>query len=187
MGGESEYGDTTRVQCPTALQELAMFHWTYMNTDYNPSSIAAWTSGGCIPTMKQKLGYRFVLVQGTYPNTVSVGGGLNLQLSIRNAGYAAPFNPRGRELILRNTSNGTIYRFALTSDPRRWMPGTTTNINQTITLSGVPAGSYALLLNLHDPVAALKPRPEYSIQTANTGTWEASTGFNNLLKTVTVQ
>ena len=187
MGGESEYGDSTRVQCPTALSEMAMFHWSYVNTDYNPSSIAAWQSGGCIPTMKQKLGYRFVLTTGTYPNTVAVGGGLNLQLSIRNDGYAAPFNPRNRQLILRNTSNGTVYRFALTSDPRKWMPGTTTNINQTITLSGVPAGSYALLLNLPDPVSGLSTRPEYSIQTANTGTWESSTGFNNLLKTVTVQ
>lgn len=187
MGGENDAWMPPRSDCATAMSEMGMFHWSYINTDYFPQTITSWTNNGCINTMKQKLGYRFVLTSGTYPNTVAVGGGLNLQLSVRNDGYAAPINPRGRELILRNTSNGTIYRFALTSDPRKWMPGTTTNINQTITLTGVPAGSYALLLNLPDPVSALSTRPEYSIQTANTGTWEASTGFNNLLKTITIQ
>jgi hypothetical protein len=68
-----------------------------------------------------------------------------------------------------------------------WLAGTTTTINQTITLTGVPAGSYALFLNLPDANSGLSTRPEYSIQLANTGTWEASTGFNNLLKTITVQ
>ncbi len=187
MGGENDAWAPPRTDCTTALQEMGMFHWSYINTDYFPTTITNWNSQGCLVTMKKNLGYRFVLTQGTYPNTVAAGGGLNVQISIRNDGYAAPFNPRGLELILRNTSNGTVYRFALASDPRFWLAGTTTNINQTITLTGVPAGSYALLLNLPDPVSALSTRPEYSIQTANTGTWEAGTGFNNLLMTVTIQ
>jgi hypothetical protein len=128
-----------------------------------------------------------VLTQGTYPNTATPGGPLNVQISIRNDGYAAPFNPRNREVILRNTSSGAIYRFALTSNPRFWLASTTTNINQTFTLpSNIPAGTYALLLNLPDPAASLGANPSYSIQTANVGTWEAGTGFNNLLKTVTI-
>ena len=44
----------------------------------------------------------------------------------------------------------------------------------------MPRGTYALLLNLPDPQASLRNRPEYSIQMANTTTWEAATGFNNL-------
>jgi hypothetical protein len=186
MGGENDEYDSPRTACATATQEMGMFHWSYINTDYFETTISNWKSQGCYTTMQKNLGYRFVLLQGTYPNTASVGGTLNLQLSINNAGYAAPFNPRGRELVLRNTSTGTLYRFALSSDPRLWLAGATTNINQIITLTGVPAGTYALLLNLPDPESALYGRPEYSIQTANTGTWEASTGFNNLLQTVTV-
>lgn len=186
MGGENDGWGPPRTDCPTALQEMGMFHWSYINTDYYPATITNWNTNGCLVTMKQKLGYRFVLTQGTYPTSATVGGTLNVQISIRNDGYQAPINPRGRELILRNTSSGTVYRFPLTSDPRFWLAGTTTNINQTITLTGVPAGTYALLLNLPDPISALSTRPEYSIQTANTGTWEASTGFNNLGMTVTV-
>jgi len=187
MGGENDAWMPPRSDCATAMQEMGMFHWSYINTDYFPTTISNWQSHGCYSTMQKNLGYRFVLTQGIYPGTATSGGGLNVQISIRNDGYSAPINPRGRELILRNTSNGTVYHFALTSDPRFWLSGTTTTINQTVTLTGVPAGNYALLLNLPDPISGLSTRPEYSIQTANTGTWEASTGYNNLLHTVTVQ
>jgi hypothetical protein len=60
-------------------------------------------------------------------------------------------------------------------------------VSQTVTLpSTMPKGNYALLLNLPDPQSALRSRPEYSIQLANSNTWEASTGFNNLNFTVAV-
>jgi hypothetical protein len=185
MGGETCNPNPPRSDCPTALQEMAMFHWSYLNTDYNSAVLNTWSS--CMTQVKQKLGYRFVLLQGTYPGSASPGGGLAVNITVRNDGWAAPFNPRSVELVLRNTSNGTVHRFPLSSNPRFWLSGTTNTINQTVTLSGVPAGSYALFLNLPDPVSGLNTRPEYSIQTANTGTWESSTGFNNLLHTVTVQ
>ncbi len=188
MGGENDAYDPPRADCPTALQEMGMFHWTYINTDYYQPTLSAWTSQGCIDTMKKQLGYRFVLSSGTYPNSASVGGPLNVQINMRNDGFAAPFNPRNVELVLRNTSSGALYRFALASDPRLWLAGTTTTITQTITLpTNIPTGTYALLLNLPDPMSALNTRPEYSIQLANVNTWEASTGFNNLLRTVTIQ
>ena len=50
--------------------------------------------------------------------------------------------------------------------------------------ANVPAGSYTLLLNLPDPL--LSTRPEYSIRLANQGTWDAATGMNSLLHTLTV-
>ena len=43
---------------------------------------------------------------------------------------------------------------------------------------------YALLLTLPDPL--LSTRPEYSIHLANQGTWDAATGMNSLLHTLTV-
>ncbi|GAA4445509.1 DUF4832 domain-containing protein [Phytohabitans houttuyneae] len=74
----------------------------------------------------------------------------------------------------------------MNADPRRWAAGTTTTVSQSVSLSGVPAGSYRLLLNLPDPRAGLATRPEYAIRLANTGVWEPATGFNDLLRTVTV-
>ncbi len=103
----------------------------------------------------------------------------------RNDGYAAPFNPRGLELVLRNTATSALHRFPLTADPRRWQAGATNTITQTVPLpASLPAGTYALLLNLPDP--QLPSRPEYAIRLANDGVWEATTGLNSLRHTVTV-
>ncbi len=106
---------------------------------------------------------------------------------IRNDGYAAPYNERKVELILRNTSTGMRYPFSLNTDPRRWTPGSTSVVSQIVTLKGVPAGAYALLLNLPDMAPSLAARPEYSIRLANGGgIWDASTGYHNLNHTVIV-
>jgi hypothetical protein len=111
-----------------------------------------------------------------------------VNIALKNEGWAAPYNPRLAELVLRHTSSGATYRLPLSSDPRRWAPGTSVTLSQNVTLpAGMATGSYALLLNLPDAAAALSTRPEYAIQLANANVWEASTGFNSLQRTVTVQ
>ncbi|MFJ2817346.1 DUF4832 domain-containing protein [Streptomyces sp. NPDC087294] len=185
MGGETCGVNAPRTDCPTTLSELRMFHWSYLNTDYEPNVINGWRSGGCLPEITRNLGYRFALQNGTYPDTASRGGSLPVHLTVKNDGFAAPFNPRGLELVLRNTATSQVYRLPLTGDPRRWAPGTTTTVDRTPTLpADLPPGSYRMLLNLPDP--QLPTRPEYSIRLANQGTWEAATGYNDLLHTLTV-
>ncbi|MFL6716699.1 MAG: DUF4832 domain-containing protein, partial [Burkholderiaceae bacterium] len=67
------------------------------------------------------------------------------------------------------------------------LAGQSYTVSQNITLpADMAKGNYAVLLNLPDPMPALRSRPEYAIQLANTNTWEASTGFNNLNHTVSV-
>ena len=61
-------------------------------SDYNTAVLNTWSS--CMTQVKQKLGYRFVLLQGTYPGSASPGGGLAVNITVRNDGWAAPFNPR---------------------------------------------------------------------------------------------
>jgi hypothetical protein len=185
MGGETCGANPPRSSCPTATAEMAKFHWTYLNTDYEPNVIAGFSSGGCLTDITRRLGYRFALLTGSYPATATRGGTLPISFTVRNDGWSAPINPRGAELVLRNTSTSAVYRLRLTADPRRWAAGSTTTVSQTLTVpASVPAGAYRLLLNLPDP--QLSGRPEYSIRLADQGTWEASTGFNNLLATVTV-
>ncbi|WP_078854755.1 DUF4832 domain-containing protein [Streptomyces sp. NRRL F-5135] len=185
MGGETCGVNAPRTSCPTTLSELRMFHWSYLNTDYEPNVINGWRSGGCLPEITRNLGYRFALQSGTYPSSVSRGGSLSVNFTVKNEGFAAPFNPRGLEVVLRNTSTSQVYRLPLAGDPRTWAPGTTTTVDRGVTVpSDVPAGTYSLLLNLPDP--QLSQRPEYSVRLANQGTWEAATGYNDLLHTVTV-
>lgn len=185
MGGETCAVHPTRTQCPTATAEMARFHYTYLNHDYHPGVIDGFRAGGCLTTVERQLGYRFTLVDGTYPETAAAGGALPVRLTVRNDGWAAPINPRGAELVLRAASTGALTRLPLTADPRRWAAGATTAVTETLTLPGTLApGEYELLLNLPDPL--LRDRPEYAIRTANTGTWEASTGLNRLGATVTI-
>jgi hypothetical protein len=185
MGGETCGSNPPRSSCPTATSELAQFHWSFLNTDYEPTVLNSWNTGGCLADVTKNLGYRFRLESGTYPATASPGGSLPVSFTVHNDGYATPFNPRNLELVLRNTSTGTTYRLAMSSDPRRWTAGTSTTVSQTLTVpANVPVGSYTLLLNLPDPL--LSTRPEYSIRLANQGTWDAATGMNSLLHTLTV-
>ncbi|MFI5694481.1 DUF4832 domain-containing protein [Kribbella sp. NPDC051586] len=185
MGGETCGSNPPRSSCPTATGELAQFHWSFINTDYEPTVLNSWSSGGCLAGISKNLGYRFRLESGTYPATGSAGGSLPVSFTVHNDGYATPFNPRNLSLVLRNTSTGSTYKLAMSSDPRRWTAGTSTTVSQTLTLpTNLPAGSYTLLLNLPDPL--LSTRPEYSIHLANQGTWDAGTGMNSLLHTLTV-
>jgi hypothetical protein len=185
MGGETCGSNPPRSDCPTATSELAQFHWSFINTDYEPTVLNSWSSGGCLADITKFLGYRFRLESGTYPATASPGGSLPISFTVHNDGYATPFNPRNLELVLRNTSTSSTYKLAMNSDPRRWTAGTSTSVSQTLTLpTSLPAGSYTLLLNLPDPL--LSTRPEYSIRLANQGTWDAATGMNSLLHTLTV-
>ncbi|WP_410791341.1 DUF4832 domain-containing protein [Kribbella sp. C-35] len=183
MGGETCAVNAPRSECPTATAELAQFHWSFLNRDYNQDVLNSWSA--CLADVTKNLGYRFRLESGTYPATASPGGSLPISFTAHNDGYATPFNPRNLELVLRNTSTGATYKLPISSDARRWTAGTSTTVSQNLTVpSSLPAGSYALLLNLPDPL--LSTRPEYSIRLANQGTWDAATGMNSLLHTLTV-
>jgi lysophospholipase L1-like esterase len=167
-----------------ADKDMRTLHYSYLNINYHPAVLNSW--GSNIDIAKRNLGYRFVLTHGSYSNSATSGGSMAVNFSVRNDGYAAPYNGRDVYLILRNTSTNVHYKFKLNTDPRRWASGTTTDVNQTVTLSGVPPGSYALALHLADPAPLLANRVEYSIRLANANVWEATTGFNLLNHTVNV-
>lgn len=184
-GGETCAYVAPRSDCPSAVAEMTKYHWSYLNLDYNTTVLNNWRTQGCFTKVDQKLGYRFVMTSGSYSGTAKPGGTFSINLSVQNQGWAAPYNSRGVELVFRNTATGALYFVKLAADPRRWLANQTATINQTVTLpSTMPRGNYALLLNLPDPQASLRNRPDYSIQMANSNTWEAATGFNNLHHTV---
>ena len=191
MGGEiCEPGiGQSRFDCPSAMKEMAQFHWSYLNVETGNSSRAiydSWDTGGCLPEIKRKLGYRFALVKGTYPEKVTSGGAFSMTIQLRNDGWSSPINPRPVNLVLRETGTGDIHIIHLTKeDPRFWLAGTTRTIYYTLTANVAP-GSYELLLHLPDAEATLSARPEYAIRLANDGVLEETTGYNNLKHTLTV-
>ncbi|ACU37118.1 DUF4832 domain-containing protein [Actinosynnema mirum] len=184
MGGETCAVNPPRTDCPTATAELSRFHWTYLNTDYQQDVLRAWSAQGCLAEVTTKLGYRFTLRDSVFPTTTTRGAALPVRVNLTNDGYAAAVNQRTVNLVLRNTTTGALTRLPLTADPRTWLPGARTIAQDAQIPPSLATGTYALLLELADP--ALPGRPEYSIQTANTGLWDAATGLTDLKQTITV-
>lgn len=187
MGGETCAVNEPRSGCTTAVQEMQKFHWSYLNVDYNASVINGFSSSGCLNDIKNKLGYRFELVNGSFPQSTSIGGTMAVNLKIKNTGFATPYNQRTAYIVFKNTVTNDVYTKALASDPRLWTSQAETTIAENITLpSNIIQGSYRLYLVIPDAASGLGSRPEYSIRMANANTWDAATGYNNLNAVINV-
>ncbi|MGL4178849.1 MAG: DUF4832 domain-containing protein, partial [Dermatophilaceae bacterium] len=154
---------------------------------YEPT-LTEWKKAGCYEEFDRRLGYRFELKSSSIQESVKAGDALSASFVVRNVGYAAPFNPRDLNVVLRNKDTGTTYPMGILKerdaalDPRMWLreAGDITVAAAPTVPADVPAGTYDVLLGLPDPVAALSTRPEYSIRLANQGVWEESSGLNLL-------
>jgi hypothetical protein len=139
QGGEtcalSAFSDWTN-----ASSDMNMLHYSYLNSQYNTDVLNSW--GGNIDIARRSLGYRFALESGSYPQSAVAGGSISVNFSVRNSGYAAPFNARKVILVLRDTTSGALYKLNMNADPRKWAPGASTAVSETVALAGVPAGSY---------------------------------------------
>jgi hypothetical protein len=172
------------IGCANALADLALLRFSALNQGYHQGVLQGWRDGGCYDEIARRLGYRFVLLNGDFPLEAQAGAPIRLSLTLRNIGFASPYNPRGFEIVLRALADGTEQRLPLDDlpDPRRWLPD---DGEIALSLTGLippemPSGDYAVLLRLPDPHPALYGLPEYSIRLANADMWEAHSGSNAL-------
>ena len=185
MGGES-CELTAYCNCVSAgnyngaLKDLAINHFTYLNLGYHQGVIKRWREQGCLDEIKRRLGYCYILEQGSFTKDAEAGKPFDIELTLRNNGFAPAQNPRDAELVLCDASGKTVGTWPLDSDPRYWMPAEKTVINQTLTLPDGLSGTYTLYMNLPDPCETLRDNPLFSIRLANTGTWDENTGYNRL-------
>jgi hypothetical protein len=187
IGGESCSDNPPRTDCPNALSELQLLHWSFINNDYNGSVLNRWQSEGCMPEIRRRLGYRFVLSNLIVSDQVNPGGSLPFKLTLTNEGFASPYNPRPVILILKEKTTGYQTEINLTANPRRWSPGQTATIDTQVPIPPtLSQGIYNLYLWLPDPSNNLRPRPEYAIHLANQNVWQASTGYNLLFDNLQV-
>ncbi len=178
------------IGCVNALGDLQRLHYSALNRGYLEAVYAGWQKEGCLEAVKRRLGYRFGLLETSLPPLAKPGQALALSISLKNEGFAAPFNARGVALVLRG-ANGESLRVTLNDglntssnrafDPRFWLPGQTVTLNATLQLPAtLEPGTYQVLLHLYDPAPKLRDRPEYAVQLANVGVWDAQTGMNKL-------
>ncbi|HVY26435.1 MAG TPA: DUF4832 domain-containing protein [Polyangiaceae bacterium] len=171
--------NTERSSCAHALNELARFHYSYLNSAYLEEVNQRWVDEGCMPEIRRRLGYRFELSQLRFNERVAPGGVLRLAFVLKNNGFAAPFNERPLYLVLDGPTRVTA---KLSFDVRRFLPemgpvALTSLVRVPATLA---AGEYRVALWLPDPAEALQQRPEYAIRLANSGVWNDAAGDNTL-------
>jgi Domain of unknown function (DUF4832)/Domain of unknown function (DUF4874) len=187
---EAEFFDNgVSGQCVSALKLIKNRHLSSINETFNINTLNIWKNQGCYDEIAKKLGYRFVLNNSEVDPVAIKGASFNLKINLKNDGYAAPFNERKLEIILRNKLTGINFPIDVTSqsDPRLWYgQSPSIDLNLTANTSSVPAGEYDILLNLPDATPSLNSNPDYSIRLSNQNTWEPNTGYNKLNQTLKV-
>ncbi len=188
QGGEvcnpSKYDD-----CPNALAELKRMHWSSLNATPSDGKeiLEDWEVQGCMKEIVNRLGYRLRLEKSKISKLVRPGGKFKLDLELINEGWASPYNPRLVEVILRNIRGHKEYYLPVNEKPGQWMPNEINNIHIAGYIpKNIESGKYEVLINLPDPNLNLYNRPEYSIRLANKNMWEASTGYNSILSSISI-
>ena len=182
IGGESNISDDGHATSiyASSPDSMAAYHWSYCNYSFSTTITDLWREHGQYTTMNRYVGYRYNLISGTFTDAAVVPNGtMNVKLSLTNVGYAPIYNQRTAYIVLRNGRKK--YSMALTSDPRRWAPGETINIDEDLTIpSDIAGGTYRLYLWMPDSYASISKNPRYAVRFANTGVWDEETGLNDL-------
>ncbi len=182
MGGETCQSNAPRSSWASARNDLAAYHWSYLNADFDRSVLDSWGAAQ-LAEVKRRLGYRLRLTSARLPLTARPASTMTILLAVANDGFAAPVRKRPVNLVLRG--RGVTYTVPLAIDPRAFAPGRTTTVKVTATAPRV-AGTYSVYLALPDPARTLASNPAYSIQLANVGTWVAAGGLNSLQRTIRI-
>lgn len=162
-----------------AVNEMNLTNWTTINRDYFTAFWNGLIATNHYDTILKSLGYRLVLDSSTL--TVN-GSTFDLDLNLRNIGFARPFMERDVYLVLKNTATNVITTMPFNTDVRTWESSVSISQNFNLGLGGI----YDLYLWLPDNSPTIENNPEYSIQLANLNTWDATTGYNDLQQTLTI-
>jgi hypothetical protein len=179
MGGET-CAVHDRNACSVAVPEMEKLHFSFLNEEYLDQVIARWHTEGCYEEIRDRMGYRLRLVQASFAPAARPGGQFLLSVQLRNDGFAAPFNPRTVEVVLRSPSD-TQSAPVSEWEVRRWEPGADIVLKARVLLpASLADGTYQLALRLPDPHASVAGRVEYAIAFANQDVFDMATGDNRL-------
>lgn len=158
-----------------AIREMENYHWTYLNL-WNTEK---WKDIGCFGIVARRLGYRLVLENAYFSLQPRAGKDFAVKLTMHNAGFSAPQNPRDVELILMQ--HGVRHVFKQDIDPRFWTPEKKSfTVDLSCCLDDNMSGTWRVYLNLPDPYPSIHDNPYFSIRLANKNMWCADVGYNYL-------
>jgi hypothetical protein len=174
----AETYDRNPAEVGVFIAELARYHASFLHLRYDKATVQGWEQAGHLETIKRRLGYRLVLSESAVTPALKPGGDLKVAFTLRNAGFAAPFNRRALRVVLSD-GRTRLVAAARSVDVRRWEPGAPIRVSLKLTVpTSTPAGKYRVSLWLPDEAPSLEARPEYAIRFANEGLWDAARGEN---------
>lgn len=178
ISGETCAANPPRSDCPTALHEMDLLHWSAINEGWHPNVIQAWKDQGCYNEIRQRLGYRLTLIEAEFTPTVQAGSKFKIQVKLKNTGFASLMLAHPVYIVLAGRDRISSYPIAV--DPRRWGSGQH-NFSAAITLpTDLAPDTYQLALWLPDPSPSLQNDPRYAIRFANEHIWDNEHGWNVL-------
>jgi hypothetical protein len=169
--------------CPEGRKEMKALRWTYLNLDWYQPTINAWKTSGCFEEFQRFLGHRIALVSGIIPKEVSANSNIPISLTFNNRGYAPMYNKKNTALVLKNKSSGQLHTIPMAIDMRKSKPAIDLEVQESLSLAGIPAGDYDLYLRIADAADGLKNKMEYAVRLGNAGLWTEDNGGMNSLKT----
>lgn len=185
VGGETCAVNAPRSDCDEATAEMASLHFSYINANYHPDVVDAWTDGECRDDISRELGYRLRMTEASISERVRPGGILDLSVTLENDGYASLFNERPVYVVLEG--NGENASALLDVDPRRWEPGAPHDVAVKLRVpADLEPGTYRLALWLPDASPEIAERVEYAVRFANDGVWDDAAGTNVLAEDFTI-
>lgn len=172
--------------CDTAEKEMELLKWTYLNLDYYGPVLQEWRNNRCFTNFEKRLGYRIYLQSSKFFKEAAVNSEYAINLVFNNEGFAPIYHQKDVFLIFRSKGDGKEYKKKLTLDIRRILPAMKYDWDELVSLSGIPAGTYDLLLEIEDASEKLKEKTEYNIRLANDA-WQSEKGLNKLMQQVVIK
>jgi len=179
---ESEYNS-----CVHTLSDAAILHINFLNADYNQTVHAVWEEEGCYDEVSRRLGYRFVLRSAKLPAAVRPGGILRIEAVIENAGFGNLYNPRPVEIVLLNNDTGDALAAGISTDPRFWTAGQTTDLLARLRIPGdLAEGTWSVAIRLPDASPSIRGDHRFAVRFANDDVWDEATASNILVTNLVI-
>lgn len=156
----------------------------FLNNDSNVSRTA-------FDYIRDHLGYRLQLTEGTFPNSLLLGQQATFTFRLVNVGFSKPINNRPIYVALLDANNQVVWSRFAQSNSSSWLPGNPASIVSMNQVINIPKGNYKVALFLPDESASLANLSSYAIKLANGGSnfsWqETAENRFNIVGNITIQ
>jgi hypothetical protein len=180
-GGENCSGGQYTA-CADVLYDGPTYHWRYLRDDWGTVFHDGWKAQGCYPRIKRSLGYRFRLDSISHPQSAARGDTVNVEINLRNVGWARIFSARKLVVTLKNTTTGAL--ISGSAGDMRLLPPQAASSTRAVVAVTIPAGAspgdYAVYVSMPDIWPGTKDKADFAVRFANADdpakaqAWEAA-------------